>query len=49
LLTNRKDLTVDFIKMVVRRGKLAMPRLTRVDVTDAELDAIAHYLGKPSG
>jgi len=23
-----------------------MPRLTRVDVTDAELDAIAHYLGK---
>ena len=47
LLTNRKDLTVDFIKVVVRRGKLAMPRLTRVDVTDAELDAIAHYLGKP--
>ena len=49
LLTNRKDLTVDFIKMVVRRGKLAMPRLTRVDVTDAELDAIAHYLGKTGG
>jgi len=49
LLTNRKDLTVDFIKVVVRRGKLAMPRLTRVDVTDAELDAIAHYLGKPGG
>jgi mono/diheme cytochrome c family protein len=46
LLANRKDLTVDFIKAVVRRGKLAMPRLTRVDVTDAELDAIAHYLGK---
>jgi mono/diheme cytochrome c family protein len=49
LLVNRKDLTVDFIKAVVRRGKLAMPRLTRVDVTDAELDAIAHYLGKSGG
>ena len=49
LLANRKDLTVDFIKAVVRRGKLAMPRLTRVDVTDAELDAIAHYLGKSGG
>jgi mono/diheme cytochrome c family protein len=48
LLANRTDLTVDFIKVVVRRGKLAMPRLTRVDVTDAELDAIAHYLAKTS-
>jgi hypothetical protein len=25
---------------------LAMPRLTRVEVTDAELDSIAKYLGK---
>jgi len=49
LLANRDDLTVDFVKAVVRHGKLAMPRLTRVDVTDAELDAIAHYLAKPSG
>ena len=49
LLENRKDLTVEFTRMVVRRGKLAMPRLTRVDVTDAELDAIARYLGKAGG
>ena len=46
LLANRKDLTATFVKVVVRRGKLAMPRLTRVDVTDAELDSIARYLGK---
>jgi cytochrome c5 len=46
LLANRKDLTRTYVKVVVRRGKQAMPRLTRVEVTDAELDAIAAYLGK---
>ena len=46
LLANRTDLTQDYIKIVVRRGKLAMPSLTRVEVTDAELDAIARFLGK---
>jgi mono/diheme cytochrome c family protein len=46
LLANRTDLTSDYVKSVVRMGKNAMPRQTRVDVTDAELDNIAHYLGK---
>lgn len=46
LLTRRKDLTQSYVKMITRRGKLAMPALTRVEVTDAELDAIAAYLGK---
>lgn len=46
LLTNRKDLTADYIKSVVRMGKVAMPRQTRVDITDAELDAVAAYLAK---
>jgi mono/diheme cytochrome c family protein len=46
LLTNRQDLAPAYIKVVVRQGKLAMPRLTRVDVTDAELDAIARFLAK---
>jgi mono/diheme cytochrome c family protein len=46
LLANRSDLTQHYVKLVVRSGKMAMPRLTRVEVTDAELDAIAHYLGK---
>ena len=46
LLANRTDMTPDYVKSVVRNGKMAMPRLSRVDVTDKELDAIAAYLGK---
>jgi mono/diheme cytochrome c family protein len=46
LLTNRTDLTADYIKTVVRDGKMAMPRISRVEATDAELDAIAQYLAK---
>jgi mono/diheme cytochrome c family protein len=46
MLANRTDLTQSYVKTVVRQGKMAMPRLSHVDVTDAELDAIATYLGK---
>ncbi|MEZ5744791.1 MAG: cytochrome c [Sphingomonadaceae bacterium] len=46
LLTNREDLTAEYVKAVVRNGKVAMPPQTRVDITDAELDAVAAYLGK---
>lgn len=46
LLTNREDLSGDYIKTVVRMGKGAMPQQTKVDITDAELDAVAKYLGK---
>jgi mono/diheme cytochrome c family protein len=46
LLANRTDLTADYVKGVVRGGKIAMPRLSRTEVTDGELDAIAAYLGK---
>jgi mono/diheme cytochrome c family protein len=46
LLANRKDLTADYVKSVVRMGKNAMPRLSRVEVTDPELDSIARHLGK---
>lgn len=45
-LVNRTDLTRSYVKYVVRNGKMAMPRLSRVEVTDAELAAIAGYLGK---
>ncbi len=48
LLANRTDLTADYVHSVVRMGKGAMPVQTKVDVTDAELDAIAKYLGKAS-
>lgn len=46
LLANRTDLTADYVKQVVRMGKNAMPPQTKVDLTDAELDAVASYLGK---
>ncbi len=46
LLTNRTDLQAGYVKAVVRAGKGAMPPQTRVDITDAELDAVARYLAK---
>lgn len=46
LLANRDDLTQDYVRTIVRLGKGAMPQQTKVDVTDAELDAVARYLGK---
>ena len=46
LLTNRDDLTADYVKAVARMGKGAMPRQTRVDITDSELEKVASYLGK---
>ena len=46
LLSLRTDLTPDYVKQVVRMGKNAMPQQTKVDITDAELDAVALYLGK---
>jgi mono/diheme cytochrome c family protein len=48
LLANRKDLTADYVKSVVRLGKGAMPSQTKVDITDAELESVAKYLGKAS-
>jgi mono/diheme cytochrome c family protein len=46
LLSNRTDLTADYVKSVVRMGKMAMPPQTKVDITDAELESVASYLGK---
>jgi mono/diheme cytochrome c family protein len=46
LLAERDDLVADYVKAVARQGKGAMPRQTRVDITDAELDKVAAYLGK---
>lgn len=47
VLTQRTDLTVPFVTVAVRRGLLNMPRLTRVEVTDEELAAIAGWLARP--
>ncbi len=46
VLTDRPDLPAAYVKMVVRNGIGSMPAITRVEVTDAELDLIAAYLAK---
>lgn len=48
VLADRSDLTADFIIGVARHGQLMMPRFSRVEVSDPELDAIAGYLTDPA-
>ena len=45
-LQDRTDLTPEFVIRVARNGQGAMPRITPVDATDAELQAIAQYLSR---
>jgi mono/diheme cytochrome c family protein len=49
LLEQRADLSAAFIKVVARSGIVNMPRISRGEVSNAELDLIASYLsrGKP--
>jgi mono/diheme cytochrome c family protein len=49
LLRDRRDLNADYVKQVVRNGVGAMPPQTRVDLSDAELDAIAALLAGGAG
>lgn len=44
MLERRKDLAPELIRHVVRNGIVSMPAITRVEVTDAELDAIVRHL-----
>lgn len=44
LLQKRSNLDPNYVRSVVRTGILSMPALTRVEVTDDELDAIVDYL-----
>ena len=47
LIAERTDLTADYVRQVVRGGLNNMPPLTRVEVSDSELNAIAAYLTRP--
>ena len=49
LLESRMDLSAAVVKVVVRNGIINMPRISRAEVSDPELKAIADYLsrGKP--
>ncbi len=46
VLAMRADLTPEFVMSVARSGQLMMPRFSRVEVSDAELRAIAGYLAE---
>jgi mono/diheme cytochrome c family protein len=48
LLEDRTDLKADYIKHVARSGIGSMPRLTRIEVPDSELNLIAVYLTRPA-
>ena len=47
LLLDRSDLAPEYVTQVVRHGLQAMPRFTRVELTDRELAAIAAFLAIP--
>ena len=44
LLESRDDLSSAFVAQVVRHGLASMPRFTRVELPDGELQAIESYL-----
>lgn len=46
LLLERRDLDASYVRQVVRAGLGNMPRLTRAEVTDAELAAIVELLAE---
>lgn len=45
-LHKRTDLDAEYVKAVVRNGLMNMPALSRVELTDAELDTIAGWLAR---
>ena len=43
-LEQRKDMSLEFIRYYVRNGVLVMPPFRKVEVSDADLEAMAAYL-----
>ncbi len=46
VLTKRTDLTVDYVKLIVRRGLAEMPPFRPSEISDAELARLSAYLAK---
>jgi mono/diheme cytochrome c family protein len=44
LLANRRDLTPEFLRAVLRNGIGSMPRFTPTDLSDGEIAALATWL-----
>lgn len=48
-LTERTDMTPDFIKYYVRTGIAVMPFFRPTEISNADLDALAAYLSRNTG
>ena len=48
LLEKRADLNPNYIRLAVRQGIGSMPRFTKVELTEDELQAIIQYLNEQS-
>jgi mono/diheme cytochrome c family protein len=48
LLSERTDLTAEYVKKITRVGINGMPPHTRIEVPDSELDLIAAYIARPA-
>jgi len=46
LLTERKDLGKEYVQYVVRHGLKSMPAFAPADLSDADLKALAEFLGR---
>ena len=46
-LEQRTDLTDAIVRFAVRQGAFSMPFFRKTEISDAELDALAHYLARP--
>ena len=46
LLEQRTDLTPDLVRSYVRKGFAMMPRFRKTELSDAQVQAIAHYLSR---
>jgi mono/diheme cytochrome c family protein len=44
LLEKRTDLAAPYVRQVVRGGLMNMPRISRVELPDTDLDAVVAYL-----
>jgi mono/diheme cytochrome c family protein len=44
LLEERTDMVPEFVKLMVRQGVSIMPQFRKVEISDAQLDALAAYL-----
>lgn len=47
MLEERRDLSPEFIRVVVRNGLTVMPHFRKTEVSDTQLDAIVAYLTRP--